>query len=35
MRLKEITRVFITFSQKLNCERIDKAKRFGLGMIEW
>lgn len=35
MRLKEITGVFITFGQKLNCERIDKAKKFGLGMIEW
>ena len=35
MRLKEITGDFITLSQKLNCERIDKAKRFGLGMIEW
>ena len=35
MRLKEITSVFITFSRKLNCERTDKTKRFGLVIIEW
>lgn len=26
---------FITFSRKLNCERTDKTKKFGLGIIEW